>query len=105
MTVDELAMWLSELVRCWHFSEVAPVAFGGRSRLQSGLWQAVHELDPDEEGERNLAGGREGHLAELFHEAGLREIEETALPIRVEHATFEQFELSAMRCHVPTSKE
>jgi len=55
------------------------------------FWRAVHELDPDEEGERNLAGGREGHLAELFHEAGLREIEETALPIRIEHATFEEW--------------
>jgi SAM-dependent methyltransferase len=55
------------------------------------FWRAVHELDPDEEGERNLAGGREGHLEELFHEAGLREIEETALPIRIEHATFEEW--------------
>ncbi len=55
------------------------------------FWRAVHELDPDEEGERNLAGGREGHLGELFHEAGLREIEETALPIRIEHATFEEW--------------
>ena len=55
------------------------------------LWQAVHELDPDEEGERNLAGGREGDLTVLFHEAGLREVEETALPIRVEHATFEEW--------------
>jgi len=55
------------------------------------FWRVVHELDPDEEGERNLAGGREGHLAELFDEAGLREIEETALPIRIEHATFEEW--------------
>jgi SAM-dependent methyltransferase len=55
------------------------------------FWRAVHELDPDEEGERNLAGGREGHLEELFHEAELREIEETALPIRIEHATFEEW--------------
>jgi SAM-dependent methyltransferase len=55
------------------------------------FWHAVHELDPDEEGERGLAGGREGHLTELFHEAGLREIEETALPIHVDHATFEEW--------------
>jgi len=63
---------------------------GGQTPL-APFWQAVHELDPDEEGERGLAGGREGHLAELFHEAGVREIEETALPIRVEHATFEEW--------------
>jgi SAM-dependent methyltransferase len=63
---------------------------GGQTPL-APFWRAVHELDPDEEGERNLAGGREGHLGELFHEAGLREIEETALPIRIEHATFEEW--------------
>jgi SAM-dependent methyltransferase len=63
---------------------------GGQTPL-APFWQAVHELDPDEEGERNLAGGREGHLTELFREAGLREISETALPIRVEHATFEEW--------------
>ena len=27
----------------WHDSEVPPAAKEGRSRLQSGLWQAVHE--------------------------------------------------------------
>jgi SAM-dependent methyltransferase len=55
------------------------------------FWQAVHEVDPDEEGEGTLAGGREGHLAELFADAGLREVAETALPVRVEHATFEEW--------------
>ena len=55
------------------------------------FWQAVRELDPDDEGEGMLAGSREGDLTELFHKAGLREIEETALPIRVEHATFEEW--------------
>ena len=55
------------------------------------FWHAVHELDPDEEGERGLAGGREGHLTELFDEVGLREVEETPLSIRVEHTTFEEW--------------
>jgi SAM-dependent methyltransferase len=55
------------------------------------FWQAVRELDPDEEGEGNFAGAGEGQLTELFHEAGLREIEETALPIHVDHATFEEW--------------
>jgi hypothetical protein len=26
----------------WHFSEAAPLAFGGRSRFQSGLSQSVY---------------------------------------------------------------
>jgi SAM-dependent methyltransferase len=55
------------------------------------FWQAVHELDPEAEDESELAGGREGQLAELFVEAGVREVEETALPVRVEHATFEEW--------------
>jgi SAM-dependent methyltransferase len=55
------------------------------------FWQAVFELDPDAEGEANLAGGRRGHLTELFGEAGLQNIEERPLPVRVEHATFEEW--------------
>jgi SAM-dependent methyltransferase len=55
------------------------------------FWQAVHEVDSDALDESGLAGGREGHLAELFGEAGLREVEETALPVRLEHATFEEW--------------
>jgi SAM-dependent methyltransferase len=55
------------------------------------FWSAVRELDPDEEGEGTLAGGREGHLGELFAEVGLRDVEETALPVRVEHQTFEEW--------------
>ena len=55
------------------------------------FWQVVRELDPTEEGEGTLAGGREGHLSELFAEAGLADVEETALPVRVEHATFDDW--------------
>ena len=55
------------------------------------FWQAVHEVDPDASDESGLAGGREGHLGELFAAAGLRDVEETALPVRVEHATFEEW--------------
>ena len=63
---------------------------GGQTPL-APFWQAVRELDPDEEGEGNFAGAGEGQLTELFHEAGLREIEETALPIHVDHATFAEW--------------
>jgi SAM-dependent methyltransferase len=55
------------------------------------FWQAVFELDPDADGESNLAGGRRGHLTELFGEAGLTNVEEKALPVRVEHASFEEW--------------
>jgi SAM-dependent methyltransferase len=64
---------------------------GGEQTPLAPFWSAVRELDPDEEGEGTLAGGHEGHLGELFAGAGLRDVEETALPVRVEHQTFEEW--------------
>ena len=55
------------------------------------FWQAVRELEPGADAEANLAGTRGGQLTELFREAGLREVEETALPVHLEHATFEDW--------------
>ena len=55
------------------------------------FWGAVRELDSEVEGESQLAGAREGHLTELFQAAGLHEIEETALPVSVEHPSFEDW--------------
>jgi ubiquinone/menaquinone biosynthesis C-methylase UbiE len=63
---------------------------GDRSPL-SPYWEAARELDRTTPDESNLAGAREGHLTELFQEAGIRDVEETALPVRVEHATFEDW--------------
>ncbi|MDQ3672433.1 MAG: class I SAM-dependent methyltransferase, partial [Actinomycetota bacterium] len=63
---------------------------GGRGPL-SPYWDAARELDPDVDDESKLAGARGGHLAELFEAAGLREIEETALEVSVEHPTFEDW--------------
>jgi SAM-dependent methyltransferase len=62
----------------------------GRGPL-SLFWQAARELDPGMEDESGRAGAREGHLAELFVEAGLRGVEVTALEARVHHATFEEW--------------
>ena len=38
-----------------------------------------------------MAGAREGHLAQLFHDAELREIEETTLSVTVQHPSFEEW--------------
>ena len=62
----------------------------GRGPL-SLFWQAARELDPEVKDESRRAGAREGHLAELFVEAGLRDVEVTALEARVDHATFEEW--------------
>lgn len=61
---------------------------GGHGPL-AVFWQAARELDPGVDDESQLAGTREGHLAELFEGAGLREIEETAHSANLEHPTFD----------------
>ena len=63
---------------------------GGQGPL-SLFWEAARELDPDVEDESQLAGAREGHLAQLFQAAGLPEIEESALSVSVEHPSFEDW--------------
>lgn len=63
---------------------------GGTSPL-SPFWKVARELDPDVEDESELPGTRQGHLGELCREAGLEVEEESALEVRVSHATFEQW--------------
>jgi SAM-dependent methyltransferase len=63
---------------------------GGQTPL-APFWDAVHQLDPDAADESGLAGGHEGHLTELCTKAGLRDVEEAALPVSVEHKTFEDW--------------
>ena len=63
---------------------------GGRSPL-TVFWQAVRELRPQARDESVLPGAREGHLAELFNEAGLSEISDTALGVQVRYARFEDW--------------
>src|SRR2546423_2020140 len=63
---------------------------GDRSPLAS-YWQVLRDVEPDIEDESEMAGGREGHLGELFAEAGLHDVEETALEVRAVHPTFEDW--------------
>src|SRR5205085_461668 len=63
---------------------------GGQAPL-SVFWQAALELDRDVEDESQLAGAREGHLAQLFRDAGLHGVEEGVLSIDVEHPSFEEW--------------
>ena len=57
----------------------------------SVFWRAARELDPDVTDESQLAGARDGRLAELFVTAGLRGVEATALVAAVVHASFEDW--------------
>ena len=63
---------------------------GGHGPL-SPFWEAVHELDPEARDESGLAGAREGHLGELFAAAGLASVEQSALELRVEHPSFDEW--------------
>jgi SAM-dependent methyltransferase len=63
---------------------------GGRGPL-SAFWDVVRRLDAGVEGESRLTGSRGGDLAGLFEAVGLREVEETALSVTVEHPTFEEW--------------
>jgi SAM-dependent methyltransferase len=63
---------------------------GGQGPL-SLFWDAARQLDADVHDESQLAGAREGHLAEMFTAAGLREIEEKSLSANHEHASFEEW--------------
>ncbi|MEU4564698.1 class I SAM-dependent methyltransferase [Actinoplanes sp. NPDC023936] len=63
---------------------------GGRGPLTT-FWQAVRSLDPAAAGESDLAGVREGRLAELFTAAGLRDVESGVLTVRAEFADFDDW--------------
>jgi SAM-dependent methyltransferase len=63
---------------------------GGRGPL-SAFWRAVRELDPGADDESNLAGVREGHLAELLAQAGLGVAEVTTLTVQARQDGFESW--------------
>jgi SAM-dependent methyltransferase len=63
---------------------------GGRGPL-SPLWEAAAELDPTVEDESGLVGTSEGDLEKVLTEAGVADVEETALSVAVEHPTFEEW--------------
>lgn len=52
------------------------------------FWQAALELDPEAQDESQFAGAREGHLGELFAEAGLTSVEETSLEASARYESF-----------------
>ncbi|HEX7297400.1 MAG TPA: class I SAM-dependent methyltransferase [Solirubrobacteraceae bacterium] len=63
---------------------------GGQTPL-SAFWEAVRETDPGARDESAQQGAREGQLAELFEAAGLADVQDAALSVRAEHASFEEW--------------
>jgi SAM-dependent methyltransferase len=62
----------------------------GRGPL-TPFWAAARALDPSNAGESRMMGSSPGQLRELFANAGVRDVEETALEVSVEHPTFEEW--------------
>ncbi|HEX3591291.1 MAG TPA: class I SAM-dependent methyltransferase [Pseudonocardiaceae bacterium] len=65
--------------------------FSGGTAPLSLFWQAAAAVDPAAPGEAHLAGTGEGQLADLLGQAGLREIESTALTVDVPFTSFAQW--------------
>lgn len=85
---------LSELARVTRRGGVVAACVwdhGGGEGPLSRFWDAAREFDPDVEDESQGAGAREGHLVKLFGQAGLNDVEGTALSVTVEHASFAEW--------------
>jgi SAM-dependent methyltransferase len=55
------------------------------------FWRAVRHGAPHTAGESDLPGAREGDLARILGLAGLHEVEEASLTVRVRHDSFEDW--------------
>jgi SAM-dependent methyltransferase len=92
--MDDPVGGLREMARVTRDGGVAAACVwdhGGGAGPVSPFWAAVRELGYDVEDESNRPGSREGHLEQLFDEAGLREVDGTALTVSVEHASFDSW--------------
>jgi SAM-dependent methyltransferase len=65
--------------------------FGGGRGPLGPFWEAVRETDPNAVDESNLAGARQGQLAELLGAAGLSRVAEETLIARRSYASFEDW--------------
>lgn len=63
---------------------------GGSGPL-AAFWGAARDTDPDAPGEADMAGTREGHLAELFGAAGLGHVEPATLSVVVRFSSFAEW--------------
>jgi SAM-dependent methyltransferase len=62
---------------------------GSDTGALSAFWKVARTFDPSMDDESGLAGSREGHLAALFAQAGLRNIQALKLTV---HSDFENFD-------------
>ncbi len=70
---------------------VAACVWDGPTGALAPFWDAVHTIDPEATDEALLSGAHQGHLTELFDDAGLAEVVEGAIRVEVVHPTFEEW--------------
>ncbi|MBK4347699.1 class I SAM-dependent methyltransferase [Lacisediminihabitans changchengi] len=63
---------------------------GGRSPL-SLFWRAARDIDPAAQDETGVAGGREGHLGELFAAVGLVDVRSGETAVTVPYRDFDDW--------------
>ena len=63
---------------------------GGQGPL-AVFWRAARDLDPSTPDESHLPGVAEGHLAQLFADAGMAGGRSSTLVVRVEHPSFDEW--------------
>lgn len=63
---------------------------GGMTMLQI-FWSAVHQVDPDAEGERAMPGTADGDIGERLGRAGLRDVVNGAITAQTTYADFNDF--------------
>lgn len=63
----------------------------GRREPMWPIWSALAAIAPEHPGEGTLPGAASGHLAEIFEQAGLQDIEGTEMAVTITHPTFEEF--------------
>lgn len=64
---------------------------GGVQGPLFSFWEVARRLDDEVDDESDLPGVRQGHLGELFRQAGLDQVEETSLTVEIEHPTFDDW--------------
>ena len=85
---------LSEMARVTRPGGIVAASVWDHAGSQGPLsffWEVARELEAEVEDESGLPGTREGHLAELFTAAGLRDVDDAVLSMTVEHPTFEDW--------------
>ena len=65
--------------------------YAGRRSPLDPFWAAAHDITPGLRDETGLPGARQGHLAQLFAEAGLPDADSGELTVEVSHVSFEDW--------------